>query len=277
MAAIKLLYLSLPLLLCFLHCYAQNGIVNLGSSIVAGSNHFWVSPSGEFAFGFHEITPDRYLVGIVFDKIPERTLVWSANRDNPANAKSTIIFGPTGEFALIHANDTKVSIYDGTDTTSAFMSDDGNFQLLNSSSDPIWQSFDHPTDTLLPGQVLSQGPSTVLKWTEKPTISKGRFMLDFLSREEYHGSQDANLQAIVHSRATNGHSLLFDDRSGINATAHTLCIYLDIESDLPKQPPATKLMIGDYMRLADELLSEEQFQAVVWTVGSRLQGSVCLA
>ena len=154
MAAIKVLYFSLPLLLCFLHCYAQNGIVNLKSSIVAGSNDFWVSPSGEFAFGFHEITPDRYLVGIVFDKIPERTLVWSANRDNPANAKSTIIFGSTGEFALIHANDTKVSIYDGTDTTSAFMSDDGNFQLLNSSSDPIWQSFDHPTDTLLPGQVF---------------------------------------------------------------------------------------------------------------------------
>ncbi|XP_022979575.1 LOW QUALITY PROTEIN: G-type lectin S-receptor-like serine/threonine-protein kinase LECRK4 [Cucurbita maxima] len=34
------------------------------------------------------------------------------------------------------------------------MSDDGNFQLLNFSSDPIWQSFDHPTDTLLPGQVF---------------------------------------------------------------------------------------------------------------------------
>ncbi|KAG6582293.1 G-type lectin S-receptor-like serine/threonine-protein kinase LECRK2, partial [Cucurbita argyrosperma subsp. sororia] len=139
MAAIKVLYLSLPLLLCFLHCYAQNGIVNLKSSIVAGSNDFW---------------------------------------DNPANAKSTIIFGSTGEFALIHANDTKVSIYDGTDTTSTFMSDDGNFQLLNSSSDPIWQSFDHPTDTLLPGQVLPKGHQLFSNVNGKTDYSKGRFMLD---------------------------------------------------------------------------------------------------
>lgn len=159
MAAIDLfLHLSLLLLLCFLHCYAQthsphNTLINLGSTIVAGSNEFWRSSSGEFAFGFHRIADGRYLAGIVFDKIPERTLAWSANRDDPAQANSTIVLKPTGEFVLIYANNSQVSISDGTVGSSALMSDDGNLMLLDSSSNPVWQSFDHPTDTLLPGQV----------------------------------------------------------------------------------------------------------------------------
>ncbi|GLJ05465.1 hypothetical protein SUGI_0018640 [Cryptomeria japonica] len=34
------------------------------------------------------------------------------------------------------------------------MLNSGNFVLLSASSEPIWQSFDNPTDTLLPGQTL---------------------------------------------------------------------------------------------------------------------------
>lgn len=140
MAAIEIFHLSLPLFLCFFHCYAQtqspNNTIKLGSSIIAGSNHFWRSSSGDFAFRFHQIVDGRYLVGILFDKIPERTLAWSANRDDPAKTNSTIILKPTGQFVLIHANNTQVSIYNGTATSSAFMSNNGNFMLLNSSSNP---------------------------------------------------------------------------------------------------------------------------------------------
>jgi len=35
------------------------------------------------------------------------------------------------------------------------MLDSSNFVLYNSNNNTIWQSFDHPTDTLLPSQHLS--------------------------------------------------------------------------------------------------------------------------
>lgn len=159
MVAIQLFHLSLLLLLCFLHCCAQtqspnNAVIELGSTIVAGSNDFWRSSSGEFAFGFKKIAEGRYIAGVVFDKIPERTVVWSANRDDPAQAGSTISLSTTGELWLTHANKTPVSVSNVKEGRSALMSDDGNLMLLDASSNPIWQSFDHPTDTLLPGQVV---------------------------------------------------------------------------------------------------------------------------
>ncbi|KAF2285384.1 hypothetical protein GH714_003384 [Hevea brasiliensis] len=131
--------------------------VTLGSSITAGINSSWLSPSGDFAFGFYPLLSGLFLVGIWFDKIPERTLAWSANRDDPAKIGSTIHLRPNGQLVLTHSNGTEYLVYNGTSTISALMQDDGNFVLLDSSSKIIWQSFDFPTDTILLGQVLVMG------------------------------------------------------------------------------------------------------------------------
>uniref|UniRef100_A0A803KLZ9 non-specific serine/threonine protein kinase n=1 Tax=Chenopodium quinoa TaxID=63459 RepID=A0A803KLZ9_CHEQI len=55
--------------------------------------------------------------------------------------------------------------------SSAFMNDTGNFILTSSSNNnPIWQSFAHPTDTLLPTQIINlEGADT--------NFTKGRFQL----------------------------------------------------------------------------------------------------
>lgn len=58
------------------------------------------------------------------------------------------------------------------------MSNNGNFMLLNSSSNPIWQSFDHPTDTLLPGQALRIGQRLFSNANGTVDYSTGRFMLE---------------------------------------------------------------------------------------------------
>ncbi|XP_038878055.1 G-type lectin S-receptor-like serine/threonine-protein kinase LECRK2 [Benincasa hispida] len=51
--------------------------------------------------------------------------------------------------------------------------------LRNSSSIPIWQSFDHPTDTLLPAQVLRIGHQLYSSANRtRNDYSTGRFMLD---------------------------------------------------------------------------------------------------
>ncbi|XP_022137776.1 G-type lectin S-receptor-like serine/threonine-protein kinase LECRK2 [Momordica charantia] len=61
------------------------------------------------------------------------------------------------------------------------MSDDGNLMLLDSSSNPVWQSFDHPTDTLLPGQVLRMGQKLYSNANGTVDYSTGQFMLDVQS------------------------------------------------------------------------------------------------
>ncbi|XP_028773981.1 G-type lectin S-receptor-like serine/threonine-protein kinase LECRK3 [Neltuma alba] len=158
----KLLALCVPFFLFLLCSNAQtsSNSIQLGSSIVAGSNKSWTSPSADFAFGFYPLPHGRYLVGIWFDKInPQKTLVWSANRDDPAQIGSTINLTLSGQLVLLHANGSLVSIYNQTNNaSSASMLDNGNFVLKNSLSNIIWESFASPTDTILPGQnlVMSQ-------------------------------------------------------------------------------------------------------------------------
>lgn len=152
--------------------------VSLGSGITAGSNSSWKSPSGDFAFGFYRIRSGRFLVGIWFEKIQEVTLVWSANRDDAAQIGSTVDLTLGGQLVLTYSNGTQVLIYNGTLAKSASMEDDGNFVLRDSSSKIVWQSFDSPTDTVLPGQVLVQGQKLYSNTNGTIDYSTGRFMLE---------------------------------------------------------------------------------------------------
>ncbi|CAK7339236.1 unnamed protein product [Dovyalis caffra] len=57
--------------------------VSLGLSLTALNNDdSWQSPSSEFAFGFQQVEDDGFLLAIWFNKIPEKTIVWSANRNS---------------------------------------------------------------------------------------------------------------------------------------------------------------------------------------------------
>jgi hypothetical protein len=48
-------------------------------------------------------------------------------------------------------------IAESSGSASASMLNSGNFVIYNSDKGIIWQSFDHPTDTLLPSQRLVAG------------------------------------------------------------------------------------------------------------------------
>ncbi|KAK6144011.1 hypothetical protein DH2020_020831 [Rehmannia glutinosa] len=54
------------------------------------------------------------------------------------------------------------------------MLDSGNFVLARNNSAVVWQSFDHPTDTLLPAQVLNRDGSLFSSFSER-NFSRGRF------------------------------------------------------------------------------------------------------
>lgn len=126
--------------------------IEIGSSISIGTNSSLKSLSAEFPFGFYPLANGLFLVGIWFDKIPDRTLVWSVNRDDPAQVRSTINLKLNGQLVLTHSNGTELQIYNGTNTSSGTLQDDGNFVLQDSSSRVFWQSFNFPTDIILPGK-----------------------------------------------------------------------------------------------------------------------------
>ncbi|KAF7813775.1 G-type lectin S-receptor-like serine/threonine-protein kinase LECRK2 [Senna tora] len=54
------------------------------------------------------------------------------------------------------------------------MLDTGNFVLASNDSLTLWESFDHPADTILPGQVLNQ-PSRLVSRYLATNYSRGRF------------------------------------------------------------------------------------------------------
>ncbi|KAL4027386.1 G-type lectin S-receptor-like serine/threonine-protein kinase RLK1 [Cucumis melo var. makuwa] len=161
--------------------------VTLGSSLTATQlndhHHYWISQSGDFAFGFLPLGSKGFLLAIWFDKIDEKTVVWSANRDNLVPKGSTVRFTTGGQLVLNdpEGNHIWTAAANSTGNTSrsvsyAAMLDSGNFVLAATDSEILWQSFDVPTDTILPSQTLNIGGALVARYSET-NYKSGRFQL----------------------------------------------------------------------------------------------------
>ncbi|KAL0321500.1 UNVERIFIED_CONTAM: G-type lectin S-receptor-like serine/threonine-protein kinase [Sesamum calycinum] len=130
------------------------GRIDRGSRLLAGQDQAWVSDNGTFAFGFSPVDSrkDQFHLGIWFAQLPgDRTLVWSADIKD-----AVLEFNANGNLVL---NDGAATVWTSNTTTSgvetAFMSENGNFILYGPDQLIAWQSFSHPSDTLLPGQPLT--------------------------------------------------------------------------------------------------------------------------
>ncbi|KAG7987205.1 hypothetical protein I3843_03G122000 [Carya illinoinensis] len=131
--------------------------VSPGSYLTPGINSTWLSRSGLFAFGFYK-QGNGCAVGIFLAGIPQKTVVWTANRDEPpVSSIATLSFSRDGTLVLQSTPEQTTIIADSLGSTSAAMPDTGNFMLYNSDQQMLWQSFEHPTDSLLPGQRLLVG------------------------------------------------------------------------------------------------------------------------
>jgi hypothetical protein len=152
------IFLFLLLLSAIFTAEAQQrqSIVKPGSSLTPTTKPTWLSSSGLYAFGFYK-QGNGYAVGIFLAGIPQKTVVWTANRDNPpVPADVTLNFTSDGRLVLQSTQFTVPSLGITADgATSASMLDTGNFVVYNSDNKSIWESFQHPTDTLLPTQKLS--------------------------------------------------------------------------------------------------------------------------
>ncbi|KAL9287604.1 G-type lectin S-receptor-like serine/threonine-protein kinase SRK [Arabidopsis thaliana] len=133
-------------------------------SLTISSNKTIVSPGGVFELGFFRILGDSWYLGIWYKKISQRTYVWVANRDTPLSNPIGILKISNANLVILDNSDTHVW---STNLTGAVRSsvvaellDNGNFVLrgskINESDEFLWQSFDFPTDTLLPQMKLGR-------------------------------------------------------------------------------------------------------------------------
>ncbi|PAN29265.1 hypothetical protein PAHAL_5G212900 [Panicum hallii] len=124
---------------------------------------FLTSPDGTFSCGFHESGENAFSFSVWYTAAAEKTAVWTANPGAPVNGRgSRISFRRDGGLALDDANGTtvwesKTSGSGGAALTISLL-DTGNLIISDPSAAgrAVWQSFDWPTDTLLPSQPLTK-------------------------------------------------------------------------------------------------------------------------
>ncbi|XP_073108460.1 receptor-like serine/threonine-protein kinase SD1-8 isoform X2 [Elaeis guineensis] len=152
-------------------------------SIVDGQT--LISAGGTFELGFFSPgdSKGRYL-GIHYRGTPDKTVVWVANRISPLNG-STGVLNLTGDGNLALLNSTGYIIW-STGTSNAInpvvqIVDSGNLVLIEGTSkNLLWQSFDHPSNTLLPGMKLGWDLRTnvdrhLTSWRNSSDPSPGDF------------------------------------------------------------------------------------------------------
>ncbi|KAL5228070.1 hypothetical protein ABZP36_016335 [Zizania latifolia] len=145
-----------------------NDSIDQAASITG--NQTLVSVNGIFELGFFEVQKDgrvsRPYVGIWYANMSGRpTVVWVANRQDPVvDTPGVLKLSADGRLAIIDGQNTTVWRSSPTPSenitrgATASLLDTGNFVVSSDGSrspkSMVWQSFDYPTDTLLPGMKL---------------------------------------------------------------------------------------------------------------------------
>jgi len=148
------------ILIFSLEISVANDSINVLQSLSDGKT--LVSEGGKFELGFFSpgSSQKRYL-GIWYKNIPDKTFVWVANGANPINDSSGILTVNTTGNLVLTQNGSLVwhtSSQKQAQNPVVEMLDSGNLVVRNEGEtnpeEYLWQSFDYPSDTLLPGMKL---------------------------------------------------------------------------------------------------------------------------
>ncbi|KAH7662283.1 S-receptor-like serine/threonine-protein kinase protein [Dioscorea alata] len=117
-------------------------------------------------------------------KLPMQTIVWFANQDRPMMDNTCkLAFDDFGNMLVVDARGSVAMItygFGAATGTAVTLLDSGNLVLrdVTNSSSILWQSFDYPTDTLLPGMKLGMAGMRnrlLISWKSSSDPSPGVF------------------------------------------------------------------------------------------------------
>jgi len=138
---------------------------------------FLISNNSNFAFGF-STTEDVTKFLLVVVHMGSSKVIWSANRGSPVSYSDKFIFGGDGKVSLQKGEAVVWTADTGGKRVSAIeMQDSGNLVLLGNGGSVLWQSFSHPTDTLISNQDFVDG----MKLVSDPNSNKLTHILDIKS------------------------------------------------------------------------------------------------
>lgn len=154
-----------------------------GSSLsVEKSSDVLVSRNGVYVAGFHQVGDNAYCFAIWINKSSTPTVIWMANRDQPVNGKrSKLSLLEKGNLVLTDVGGLvywSVQNNLGSSSLQLQLQDRGNLVLSNSTRYVFWQSFDFPTDTLLPDQRLTKN-TELISSKSQTNYSSGFYKLYF--------------------------------------------------------------------------------------------------
>ncbi|KAK3426741.1 hypothetical protein EUGRSUZ_F03116 [Eucalyptus grandis] len=182
--------LSMCLVLFSCNALVSNALdtITTNQSIQDGESLISAGETFELGFFSRGDPPKRYL-GIWYKKITT-TIVWVANRVAPlADASGTLRVTSHGSLVLLDGNGSDVWSSNSSIPVRnpvAQLLDSGNLVVRDAEgSDPnnfLWQSFDHPTDTLLAGMKFGWNRTSgfnryLTSWKSVDDPSPGNFTL----------------------------------------------------------------------------------------------------
>nr|POE96167.1 g-type lectin s-receptor-like serine/threonine-protein kinase [Quercus suber] len=147
---------------------------------------FIISNGSAFKLGFFnpKNSTNRY-VGIWYNNISAFTVVWVANREKPLrDSNGVLTISEDGVLVVLNGEKEVIWSADVTNSTpnsSAQLWDSGNLVLQeNATGTVIWESFQYPSDTVLPTMKLSANVKTgkkvqITSWKSPSDPSIGSF------------------------------------------------------------------------------------------------------
>lgn len=163
-------------------------------------NQTLFSPKGIFQLTFFSYNNFSWYLGIRYNIDHDKTVVWVANRNTPLqNPTAFLKLTNTGNLIIINESNKTIWSSDQTNQNSTLnknpilqLLDSGNLVVTTepNENDPtnfLWQSFDYPTDTLLPGMKLGWNFNTntethINSWKQTdqdPSIGDISFKMDY--------------------------------------------------------------------------------------------------